>query len=83
MDWPLVEAEARLGELLQRTLDEGPQRIVRQGEDAFVVIREAEYELMRRRKPTFVEHLLAMPKGDDDLYELIRRDDRGTTDDAA
>jgi antitoxin Phd len=86
MDWPLAEAKDRLGELFQRTLDEGPQRIVRQGDEAeaaVVVIREAEYELMRRRKPTFVEHLLAMPKGDDDLYELIRRDDRGTADDAA
>ena len=84
MDWPLAEAKDRLGELFQKTLDEGPQRIVRQGEDAaVVVIPEADYELMRQRKPTFVEHLLAMPKGDDDLYELIRGDDRGTADDAA
>jgi antitoxin Phd len=84
MDWPLADAKDRLGDLLQMTLDEGPQRIVGQdGEGAVVVIREAEYELMRRRKPTFVEHLLAMPKGDDDLYELIRRDDRGSADDAA
>jgi prevent-host-death family protein len=76
MDWPLAEAKDRLGELFQRTLDEGSQRIVRQGGDAaVVVIPEAQYELMRRRKPTFVEHLLSAPKCDFDLYELIRRDE--------
>lgn len=83
MDWPLADAENRLSELFQKTLDEGPQRIVRQGEDAVVVIPEAEYELLRRRKPTFVEHLLSMPKGDDDLFELIRGEDRPAADDAA
>jgi antitoxin Phd len=83
MDWPLAEAKDRLGELVQRTLDEGPQRIVAQGEDAaVVVIREAEYERLRRRKPTFVEHLLNAPKCDFDLYELIRRDEP-PADDAA
>lgn len=83
MDWPLTEAENRLSELFQKTLDEGPQRIVRRGKDAVVVVPEAEYELLRRRKPTFVEHLLNMPKGDDDLVELIRGNNRPVADDAA
>ena len=50
-----------------------PQKVTRRGKPAVVVIAVEEYERLRNQEPdntpTFVEHLLAIPKGGDFDFE--------------
>lgn len=64
MSWQLQDAKNRFSEVVERALTEGPQRVTRRGKPAVVVIAEAEYETLRKPGPSFVDHLLAMPKVD-------------------
>ncbi|QDU83252.1 Phd_YefM [Planctomycetes bacterium Pla163] len=71
MDWKLAEAKARLSELVSRTLDEGPQRILRRN-DAVVVLSEEEFRRLTGARLDFVEFLASAPRLDD--LELPPRD---------
>jgi antitoxin Phd len=71
MDWKLAEAKARLSELVSRTLDEGPQRILRRN-DAVVVLSEDEFRRLTGAGLDFVEFLATAPRLDD--LELPPRD---------
>ncbi|WP_188848876.1 type II toxin-antitoxin system prevent-host-death family antitoxin [Aureimonas glaciei] len=42
MDWRMKDAETRIGEIIDRALNEGPQTIVREGE-AVVVVKAADF----------------------------------------
>ena len=42
--WQLQDAKARFSELFRRARAEGPQRIMRQGKDAVVMIADEQYE---------------------------------------
>ena len=64
MSWQLQDAKNRFSEVVEKALTEGPQRVSRRGKPAVVVIAEAEYETLRKPGPSFVDHLLAMPKVD-------------------
>ena len=64
MSWQLQDAKNRFSEVVEKALTEGPQRVTRRGKPAVVVIAEAEYETLRKPGPSFVDHLLAMPKVD-------------------
>jgi len=56
MKWQLAEAKNRLSEVVNRALEEGPQRITRRG-DVVVVISESDYERAVGKKPKFYEYL--------------------------
>ena len=70
MDWRLAEASKRFGELVNRALTEGPQRVHR-GNDTVVVLAQRDYDKLARGRPSFKQLLLNGP-GLDDLE--IRRD---------
>jgi prevent-host-death family protein len=70
MAWQLQEAKAKLSQLVQRAIKEGPQTVTRHGKDAVVVLSVQEYRQLCDRKPSLKEVLMSGPEGD---LELPRR----------
>ena len=73
-DWPLHDAKNRFSALVDAALAGDPQRVTRRGRPAVVVLAVEEYQRLRQAEksgaPTFVEHLLAIPRGGpDDLFD--------------
>ena len=60
MNWRLAEAKNKLSELINLTLTEGPQRIMRR-QDTVIVITEAEYNKLTGKQQTFKEFLMNGP----------------------
>ena len=56
MKWQLAEAKNRLTEVVNRALEEGPQRITRRN-DVVLVISEADYQSATGEKQKFCEYL--------------------------
>ena len=63
MNWRLAEAKNKLSELINLTLTEGPQRIMRR-DDTVIVITEAEYNKLTGKDLTFKEFLMNGPTMD-------------------
>ena len=59
--WQLQEAKARLSEVVKSSQREGPQEISVRGEAAAVVVSKAEFDRLRRRKPSLVAFLRRSP----------------------
>ncbi|GIW52046.1 MAG: antitoxin [Gemmatimonadales bacterium] len=59
--WQLQEAKARLSELVKSSQREGPQEITVRGEPAVVVVSKADYDRLRRRRPSFIDFLRRSP----------------------
>ena len=77
-DWTPRDARNRFGALVDAALAGTPQRVTRRGKPAVVVLAVDEYERLCKGEPdsapSFVEHLLAIPKEtDDDTFELPPR----------
>ena len=66
--WQVQDAQARLREVIDKALSEGPQTITDNGVGV-IVLSEDRYRLLAERKPTFKEHLLGGPKVDDFTIE--------------
>ena len=64
MAWQLAEAKNRLSEVINKALNEGPQRITRRGEDAVVLMSEAEYQKVMGEKMGFSQYLCSAPSMD-------------------
>ena len=64
MSWQLADAKNRLSEVVNRALEEGPQRITRRG-DAVVVISEVEYQLIVGERQSFAQYLCSGPSLED------------------
>jgi prevent-host-death family protein len=62
--WSLAEAKARLSEVVDRAVNEGPQTITRRGRDAVVVVSAEEWERKTRRKGNLFEFLQNSPLRD-------------------
>jgi prevent-host-death family protein len=63
-EWQLQDAKANLSQLVNRALDEGPQRITRHGRGAAVVLSERDYErLVARTRGSLLEFLARLPLG--------------------
>lgn len=56
MSWKLADAKAKLSEVVNAALEEGPQRITRRN-DAVVLISEDEYRTLRGENVSFVDYL--------------------------
>ena len=73
-NWTLQDAKNRFSAVVNAALDGDPQLVTRRGQPVVIVIAVDEYERLRKREsnntPTFVEHLLAIPKGGD--FDLER-----------
>ncbi len=75
--WQLHEAKARFSELFRRTREDGPQRVVRHGGEAVVVIRADEFDRMmeRAKQPeSLVEFFRSAPTGGKPLDLERKRD---------
>jgi prevent-host-death family protein len=61
MVWQLADAKNRLSEVVNRALNEGPQRITRRGEDAVVLMSEAQYQRAMGEQQSFTQYLCSGP----------------------
>jgi len=59
--WQLQDATARLSELVKSTREAGPQEITVRGQAAAVVLSKADYDSLKRRKPTFLVFMRHSP----------------------
>ena len=60
-DWTVAGAKARLSELMNRALSEGPQTITRNGRKAVVVVSVDEWEKRTKREGSLVEFFANSP----------------------
>jgi prevent-host-death family protein len=74
--WQLQEAKARLSEVIQKAINEGPQDISLRGRPAAVVLSHADYAMLTRPKPSFTAFLRDSPLHGMDLE--LERDSSST-----
>src|SRR6266851_5980758 len=65
--WSVAQAKARLSEVIDRALKEGPQAITRNGRPAVVVVSIEEWARKTGRKGTLAEFFAASPLRGSDL----------------
>ena len=69
--WALQDAKNRFSAVVDAALAGEPQQVTRRGKPAVVVLSVKQYERILAHPPdnatSFIEHLLAIPKGDDEL----------------
>jgi prevent-host-death family protein len=59
--WAVAEAKAKLSEVIERALADGPQTITRHGRRAVVVVSAQEWERTTRRQGTLADFFAASP----------------------
>ncbi len=59
--WPLKEARNHLRDVIDRALDQGPQRITRHGKQAMVVVSEEEWNRRTGPRQAFGDRLVESP----------------------
>ncbi|MDF1761187.1 MAG: type II toxin-antitoxin system Phd/YefM family antitoxin [Coxiellaceae bacterium] len=59
--WQLQEAKAKLSDLINKALTQGPQNITVRGESKAVVISIDEYEKLTKNKKTFLQLMRQSP----------------------
>ena len=71
--WQFHDAKNRFSSVGDAAFAVEPQQVTRRGKPAVVVLAVEEYERLLKEEaddtPTFVEHLLAIPKGGDFEFE--------------
>lgn len=70
--WQLQEAKSHFSELVERSLNEGPQWVTRRGREAVVVLAAPEYRRLLAR-PSLLATLQTAPRGEP--LNLDRADD--------
>ena len=65
--WSITEARARIAEVVDAALAEGPQRIERRDSEPVVVVSEAVWNRLAAEYPSFAELILDIPLEADDL----------------
>ena len=73
-EWPLQDAKNRFSAIVDAAVAGNPQRVMRRGKPAVVVIAAEEYERLCQleiaKAPTFAELLLATPQDDGEFGSL-------------
>jgi prevent-host-death family protein len=79
--WRLQDAKTQFSQVVEAALQGEPQHVTRRGREAVVVLSEANYRALREGAhacaPSFVAHLLAIPKSDapdDETHRVVLRD---------
>jgi antitoxin Phd len=62
--WELQEAKSRFSEVVDLTLNEGPQLVTRQGAETVVVLAAEDYHRLVGEAPNLMDHLLKAPRGE-------------------
>jgi prevent-host-death family protein len=60
-EWGVAEAKARLSEVIDRVLSQGPQTITRKGKKTVVVVSADEWERRTRRRGSLADFFAASP----------------------
>lgn len=60
--WQVQEAKARFSEMLDSSMDEGPQIVTKRGVEAAVLVRVDEWRRLRRLARRDVKNLLLAPE---------------------
>ena len=73
-EWALHDAKNRFSAVVNAAMSGEPQTVTRRGAPAVVVLSVEEYQRLCQAEiagaPTFIDHLLAIPKGGpDDLFD--------------
>ena len=76
VSWSLQDAKNRFSAVVNAALAGEPQTVTRRGVPAVVVLAVDDYERLCQAEkadaPTFIEHLLDIPKdGPEDLFERV------------
>ena len=74
VEWSLQDAKNRFSAVVNAALSGEPQTVTRRGSPAVVVLAVEDYQRLCRAEradaPTFIEHLLSIPRGGpEDLFE--------------
>lgn len=62
--WQLQEAKSRFSEVVDLSLEEGPQMVTRRGRETVVILSAQEYRRMTGATPSLVTTLLNAPRGE-------------------
>ena len=74
MEWQLQEAKQKFSEVVRRAMEEGPQRVTKNGHAAVVVVSAEEYRRLRiEENKRFHEFLMSGP--DWSMLDLERKKD--------
>jgi prevent-host-death family protein len=65
--WAVHDAKARFSELLNAAQTEGPQMVLRRGEETAVVVSKEEWQRLKARKPVTLKEWLMSDKARGDL----------------
>lgn len=65
--WSVAQAKARLSEVIERAVSDGPQTITRNGRRTAVIVLAAEWERKTSRKGSLAEFFAASPLPESDL----------------
>ena len=60
-EWTVANAKARLSEVIDRALSEGPQSITRRGRNTVIVVSAEEWERKTRRTGNLAEFFAQSP----------------------
>lgn len=63
--WQLQLAKSRFSEVVDRSLNEGPQLVTRRGEEAVVILAASEYRRLTGETPRLMDCLLNAPRGEE------------------
>lgn len=83
MIWRLKDAKNQFSKLVQKAQQDGPQVVTLRGQRAVVAISARDYDELRSNRPTLVDDLLAGPRWDDELVEIIAERAKAPSRDAA
>ncbi|HEY4446724.1 MAG TPA: type II toxin-antitoxin system Phd/YefM family antitoxin [Steroidobacteraceae bacterium] len=78
--WTVAEAKAKLSEVIEQALSQGPQIVTRSGRKAVVIVAAEEWDRKTRRKGNLAEFFAASPLGESGLKVRRSKDDLRRTD---
>ena len=74
-EWSLQDAKNSFSAVVNAACKGTPQTVTKRGKPAVVVLSVSDYEKLTcqnaENRPSFIDHLLAFPQGDDD-FEIER-----------
>ena len=62
--WQLQEAKSRFSEVVELSLEEGPQMVTRRGRETVVILSAKDYRRMTGSVPSLLATLLNAPRGE-------------------
>jgi prevent-host-death family protein len=78
--WTVAEAKAKLSEVIDQALSEGPQIVTRSGRKAVVIVSAEEWDRKTRRKGNLAEFFAASPLSESGLEVRRSKDGLRRTD---